>query len=330
MKPSARATPEATPTLAACVLLAGGPRPSPLALETGCSVLDLTLTPTRTVLGVWIERLTELCPLSGPRLEVRIVHDERTPEPIVVSDPGPLEVRIDRERRSYRGPAGITRDECADLDESDRVLVVEAGRLAGCSLRPLLMDHAQTGADVTIGANPDGSTSGIYVVRVGSLSLVPKNGFMDLKEQWLQKALGAGLDLRVHRFPEPGVISLRTREQFLGAARRLNGFSDPMQSITEWPDASEPGGGDDRSVLARTSTIAPGAVVLDSVVMDHATIAAGAVVVRSLVCPRAVVGPDEVVVDGFVTRNGVGLSVGKGILTRLGRDSSRSGDGQAG
>ncbi len=315
--------------LAACILLAGGPRPSPLALNTGCSVLDLSLTPTRTVLGLWIERLTEICPLSGPRLEVRIVHDERTPEPVVVSDPGPLDVRIDRERRSYRGPAGIAKDQCADLEEDDLVLLVEGGRLPGCSLRPLLTAHTHSRADVTIGANPNDSTSGLYVVRVGSLSLVPKNGFVDLKEQWLQRALAAGLDLRVHRFPEPGVISLRTREQFLEAARRLNGFPDPVQSITDWSDATQPGGGDDRSVLARTATIAPGAVVVDSVVMDHATIAAGAVVARSLVCPRAVVGPDELVVDGFVTRNGIGLSGSKGMMNHLALKTRWSKEDQA-
>lgn len=322
--------PHSLPSLAACVLLVGGPRPSPLAAETQCSVLDLSLTPTRTVLGLWIERLTEMCSLSGPRLEVRVVQDGRSPEPMVVCDPGPLEVRFDREQRSYRGPAGIAKDECADLDPDETVLIVEGARLAGCSLRPMLETHARTGADITVGANADGSTSGLYVMRVGTLSLAPSNGFMDLKEQWLQKAVKAGLNIRVHHFPDPGVLSLRTREQFFAAARRVNGFPDPLDSVAPWPDVSELETGDDRSVIARTATIAPGAVVIDSVVMDQATIAAGAVVARSLVCPRAVIGPDVAVIDQVVTRNGVGLSGSTGVWSGARPPAGQMGDGFAG
>ncbi len=316
------------PKLAACVLLTGGPRPSPLAMEAGCSVLDLSLTPTRTVLGLWIERLTEVSPLSGPRMELRVIHDEKSPEPMLLSDPGPLEVRIGHERRSYRGPAGITKDECADLEEEETVLVVEGGRLAGCSLAPMLTHHAAMGADITVGSNPDGSTSGLYVVRVGSLGLVPKNGFVDLKEQWLQRALATGLRVGVFRNPAPGALLLRTRQQFLEAARTINGFQGPLESVMERVGKPEPRGRDGRSVVSRSATVAPGAVVVDSVVMDEATVAAGAVVARSLVCPRAVVGADETIVDGVVTRNGVGLSAGTGKVARWGGWPGQRGDGR--
>lgn len=296
------------PCPAACILLAGGPRASPLAVEAGFSVLDLSLTPTRTVLGLWIERLAEVCPREGPRLEVRIVHDDKSPEPILSCDPGPLDVRVVAESRTFRGPAGVTKDQCEDLRGSETVLIVEGGRPAASSLVPLLADHARLGSDITVACNDDDSTAGIYVVRCGTLSLVPKNGFMDLKEQWLQRAVGAGLHVRVHRFPPPGVLSLRTREQFLAAVRVLNGLPDPALSVAVDADEAEQTPQNSRSVIARSATLAPGAVVIDSVVMEHATVASGAVVARSLVCPRAVVGPDAMVVDRVVGRGELGLS----------------------
>jgi len=299
--------PVTLPRVDLCIMLAGSQRASPLMSETGCSVLDLSISPTHTVLGAWIERLSEAPAASVDGLEVRVVHDDRTPGPVIETETGPMRIVIRKESRAFRGPAGVVRDECASLPPSATILIAEAGRLPACSLAELLTVHAGTGAAVTVACNPDRSTSGLYLVRAEALELVPANGFMDLKEQWLQRALSAGFDIRVARLPDPGVLSLRTREQFLDAARMLNDLPVPADSIDEPPPAPEPAGVNRRSILSRTATIAPGAVVVDSVVMEHATVAAGAVVVRSLVCPRSVVPPDAVVSDSVVGPEAVHL-----------------------
>lgn len=311
MRAAPAASPEAPavalPKIDLCVMLAGGQRASPLVAESGCSVLDFSISPTHTVLGAWIERLAEAPAASDDGLEVRVVHDERTPGPVIETDTGPMRVVIRKEQRAFRGPAGIVRDECAALDPGATVLIVEAGRLPACSITPLLADHKRTGAAITVARNPDRSTAGLYLVRAEALELVPGNGFMDLKEQWLQKALGAGFDIRVASLPDPGVLSLRSRERFLEAVQMLNQLPDPSESIDEAPPAPEPEGVNRRSILSRTATIAPGAVVVDSVIMEHATVAAGAVVVRSLVCPRSVVPPDAVVTDSVLGPEAVHL-----------------------
>lgn len=292
--------------LSTAIILSGGPRPAPIVADTGHSVLDLSVSPTRTVLGVWIERLSELAPTVGPPVKVRVVSDDRHPDPVMVCDPGPLELALVRERRNYRGPAGTTKDETAALGPGEQILVVEAARLPLCSLVRLLEQHVESGADVTVAGNPDGSTAGLYMLRRSSLDLVPGNGFMDLKEQWLSRAVGAKLDVRVYQCPSPGVLPLRTREHFLEAVRVLNNLPDPWQSVIQTADAREPEGPACRSVLAESATVASGAVVVDSIVMENATIAPGAIVLRSLVCPRAVVGPDVEVVDGVVGRGAIG------------------------
>ncbi|HBS29688.1 MAG TPA: hypothetical protein DEB06_09625 [Phycisphaerales bacterium] len=295
-------------------MLAGAQRASALLEGAGCSVLDLSVSPTHTVLGLWVQRLLGIRPASRDGLEVRIIHDERTPGPIIEAETGDLRVTIRKESREFRGPAGIVKDECAGLDPDALVLIVEAARLPGCPLLPLLEDHARTGAAISVAANPDRTPAGLILARADTLGLVPANGFMDLKEQWLQRALGAGYDIRTARLPEPGMVALRTREQFLEAVRRLNALADPLETVDEAAAALEPGGANRRSILSRTATIAPGAVVVDSVVMEHAAVAAGAVVVRTLVCPRAVVRPDSVVTDAVVGPGAVHL---KGAAQQL-------------
>src|SRR5512146_3079671 len=66
--------------LRACVLLAGGIRPSPLVVQTRLSELDLSLRPGATVLSTWLDRFGALIP-SEVRPEIRILHGSTTPGP---------------------------------------------------------------------------------------------------------------------------------------------------------------------------------------------------------------------------------------------------------
>jgi hypothetical protein len=282
--------------LAACVLLAGGLRPSALVAATGCSVLDLSLTPQRTVLECWIDRLTECTdPLRRP-VPIRIVHDAILPPPW----PGArraADVIVEQEPKALRGPAGVIRDLCLGYGADRHVIVAEAARYVGGSLLPLLLDHVRHGADVTVAANADGTPAGLYAIRCGTLGLIPAVGFVDLKEQWLRRAVAAGLDVRVHEIGGPGALPLRSRRQMLRAAVVANTAASVE---TGGPEAASAERGSGLRVICTGSLIGPGAVVEGSIVMPGATIGSNAVVVRSIVAPNARVEPRTDIVDAVV------------------------------
>jgi len=85
----------------ACVILAGGLKPSPLAAAVGMSVLNLPLRPGQSVLQHWIEHLCALC------------HSEDAAEPGVPTGPGPepatrLVVPVDDAARSQTDNGATT------------------------------------------------------------------------------------------------------------------------------------------------------------------------------------------------------------------------------
>ena len=161
--------------------------------------------------------------------------------------------------------------------------MTEAARYPAVSLGHVVAAHARKRCDVTVMANPDGAPAGVYLIRCGTLELVPLRGFVDLKEQWLPRVKSAGHSVRVARLPEPGMLPLRTRRQFLAAARVANPLT-----------------GSDRCVVCSGGLIGPGATVIDSIVMPGAVVGAGAVVVRSLLCPDTRTQPGVDIVDSIV------------------------------
>lgn len=289
----------AGPILRACVLLAGGIKPSPLVAQTGLSVLDLSPRLGATVLSLWLDRFEALA-TPETRPEVRILHGSRTPAP----DHAELRrrgssYRIVAETDDYRGPAGAVRDACADLPSDTTVLIAEAARYVSGDLRPMLASHVQSGAAITVACNPDQSPAGVYLVLVEALSLVPPIGFMDLKEQWLGKAAQSGLNVRVHRLDGSYSYELRTRGDFLQAARAAGGVTGP----TQHGSGGVVQNGNSASLAHPVDvgvTVGPGAVIVDSVVMPGARIGPDAVVARSLVCPGGRVAQGQTVVDAVV------------------------------
>lgn len=298
--------PLAFPEVAAVVLLAGGLKPSPLVQAVGRSVLDLSLTPDRTLLELWVATLDgPLWPASrAPR--VYVVCGGNIPNPEPPNSGGGLEVVIQHDRKTYRGPAGAVLDVAEDLPPDATILVAEGHRTPLDGVDGFLLLHASSGAEASVAVNPDGSPAGVYALRRRTLDAVTRVGFMDLKEQWLNKAMSTGVRVRAARVPPPGSLPLRTREQFLFAAMCLSG-AEPRDRLPACTilDPSRANESAPFRVLASGGCIGPGAVVVDSVVMPEAEVGAGAVVVRSLVCPGAKVQPGAEVVDAVVTRTGV-------------------------
>ena len=284
--------PAQTGVIDGVLLMAGGPRPSELAAASGLSTLDLSVDGRQTLLEVWLSRLADLSDRWGENAGVRVVYCARTPRPGSPRSTPPVALTIEQEEHEYRGAAGLARDVFETFPADATVLVIEAGRYAACTLNDLVDRHMASGADVTVGMNPDSTPAGVFLIRRAALELASRRGFMDMKEQWLRAALAADFDVRVFRMPEPGIVLLRTREDIWRAAigapvRRVIlhnvGFTRPPGVIS--PDA----------------VVAADARVEESLIMAGARVGAGAIVVRSVLCPGAVVEPGRRVIDEIVS-----------------------------
>ena len=284
------------------VLLAGSLVPSPLVQAAGCSVLSLWLAETGTVLDHWIASAVR----AGIDREILCVFGGAGAPP--TSPEGAVGVRIVQDRTGYRGPAGSVRDAVEGLGLS-RVVIAEGARYLTDDLGTLLEAHEKSGADVAIARNPDGSPAGLYVASERSLALIPHAGYLDLKEQWLQKVSGAGMRAIVHDLSGKGSISLRTREHFIRGSFEASGLRRPARTRIWGAGSFMPGAGR-RGVVAKRAEVSSDALVMDSVVMPGARIEPEAVVLRSIVMPGAVVSGGDELVETVAAPKGRRIPVG--------------------
>lgn len=279
-------------------LMAGGFSPPPLAEAAGCSLLDLFVAPGQRLSDHWRASLRAM---DGA------VQTERTlclcggSTPLPRNTLGSWHTILDE--TDYRGPAGALRDavtHSTPRDSRGPVLAIEAGRVCSLDLASLVAFHRARSADVTIGVLPDGGPAGVYMLERSMLDAIPEKGFMDLKEQYLDRLVEKGAELFVHRF-ESGTCR---------PARRLREYIDVIapQSARAGTLASPQlvaSRGATGSLICELAEVSPDAVVVDSVVMPGARVERGATVVRSLVCEGCVVPRDLTVIDKVVGPRGV-------------------------
>lgn len=278
--------------------MAGGFSPPPLGVAAGCSVLDMHITPTETVLDYWQHSLATLdrAGVAGERL---CLCGGSTPLPRTTL--GALRTVLDQS--DYRGPAGALRDACERLGGETTVIAAEAARCCTAELGQMLAFHYRSGAEVTVGRNPDESPAGVYIFPRSLLTVVPHAGFMDLKEQWISRLVGQGKLVMVYDLPGAGAIPLRTRQEFLRAVSYCN------EAEREEPGLLEPrvlaGRRCAASVVCEGAVVSPDAIIVESVVLDGARVGRGALVARSIIGPGAVVHDGEQVIDAVAGPAGV-------------------------
>jgi len=268
----------ATSIRPSCVLLLdGGPRRSPLVRQCGCSTLDLWVTPTYTLLDLWLERLSGIC----GEAPIRVMHGVHGPSPWPRRNHhGRLS--IEREPQTLRGTAGMIADACRHLPRSASVLVLESSRLPMAPLDELLAAHHERTSAVTLAVNASGAPAGAYVIAMRALAGMPPAGYVDLKEQWLSRLVVDGEDVRTHRWSTGSLPALRTRSGLLDGVRLLAGSTG------------------DSTLRCVGSIVEDGATVQDSIIMPEAHVGAGAVVVRSVVTPRSVVKSGVEIADAVL------------------------------
>lgn len=302
------------------LLLAGGLKASPLAAGCGGSVLSLPVGAEGTLLAHWAAVLREVLVQDDADAGVHICirpdqvdglralagapgmpgswSDSRA-DNAAASDGsgGGPRFTLAPDKADYRGPAGVVRDATRDLPPDANVLVVEASRLALTPIRPLIEYHCDAGCDVTVGINPDDSPAGLFVIRVAALDMVSDVGFVDLKEQFLPKLVGAKKNVRVFPVAPPAMGVFRTREEFLAII-----LGDEHGAVSHrTSQAASPG----PAALAEDAFVDPTAYVAHSVIGPGVRIEAGAVVVRTIVAGGAVVPAGASISDAIVTKAGV-------------------------
>ncbi len=283
--------------LKAFILLGGHVRPTPLSLSIGRSLLDLPLDENGSVLNHWLNHASDLARAIGlEKLPVRVMVDRNSAEPISAAVKYYGTFRVERDQSEYRGTGGVLRDLALKYEPDDLILVANAAQILLDPLATLVTMMNQRNGDVSLLSHRDGTPSGIMLVSVKTLSMIPETGFVDMKEQAMPLIAQKHAVEVLHR-RRPTGLPIRSVADYITAMRyyhmRRAGKSTLADPLAEdW----QPSFG----IIEEGAVVDPTARVHDSVVLRGAVVESGAVLVRSFVCPSGLVRKDRVLVDEFV------------------------------
>ncbi len=285
----------ALPRLKALVLLGGAISPPPLVRSgIGRSVLDLPVDDTRSILAHWLDHAAIVAQQGGlSALPVRVLVDQKSPEPISANSSYYGAFRVERDRTDFRGTGGVLADLSQDYDDDDFLLVANAAQILLDPLAAIVRTLDQKRGDVGLVSHIDGTPSGIMLLRVKALRSISPVGFVDMKEQAMQK-IAREYDVAVlHRRRATGV-PIRTRQDYILALRYHHSFRrnkgaliDPLAE--DWQPTF--------SIIETGASVHSSARLHDSITFAGAVVEPGAVLVRSVVCAGAQVAKDRVVID---------------------------------
>jgi hypothetical protein len=283
--------------LHAVVLLAGSVRPPPLLRMTGRAIADLPVSDRMSILDLWHERVRSMADaLDWRRPVLDVLCCRHAPPPGLRNRMDrPVMVRIRRDPGALRGTGGVLRDYCADLDDREWVLALNALQLPTEPLEDALMALASAGSDVALTAPVDGRPPSAFLIRCGALQAVAPLGYVDLKEQALEQ-VARRFDVRVVQRPCAGGIGIHTAQTYLDALRAFHGLEAAVLAVAE--SSVEPTAG--VAVIESGARVGRGALLHDAVALNGCQIGEGAAIVRSIVAGSAVVRRGAVVVDRVV------------------------------
>ncbi len=288
-----------TPALRAIILLAGSVRPGELSRGIDRSLLDLPVEPGRSVLAHWQAAAAELANSAGvASLPVRVVVDQTRKAPSAVQSGPSTPLSIEREHAELRGTGGLLRDLARGYAPSDLLLVGNGAQILVEPLTELTGDLLAADAPVAILAHEDGTPSGLFLVRCSIFDSVAEIGFLDFKEQLLPRLAASGVPIRVIRRTHAAGFPVRTLDGYLSGLSALH-RQRAGEPILRNPFSEQWGA--TFSIIEPGATVAPGAIVHDSVVLSGAALQRGSAVVRCVVCPGAIVRSGRTLADQVVT-----------------------------
>jgi len=281
--------------LRAVVLLGGSIRPTSFHTTVGRSVLDLPVDEEGTVLDHWRREVDALAAAQrGARLEMKIMIDHLAHAPASGAGREGAIVSIERDPFAFRGTGGLLHDLARRWDDNDLLLVASAGQLLLEPLIDLAYALASRSTDVAVVAHRGGTPSGLMLVRCGCLRMIPKVGFVDMKEQALPR-IAQHHEVAVVDFNRPTGLPLRTLAGYIDALRARH------QRVNDAEQAAENDWRATFFLVEPRAIVAPTAMIHDAVVLSGARVESDATVVRSVICPGAVVRAGAMVVDDIVS-----------------------------
>ena len=287
--------------LKAVVLLAGTVRTSHLRRVINRSLLELPVTSNDKMIDHGQRQLVSLAhDAQLPQLPVRIMLDRAT-SPWDISTPpdSPISFSLEHDPYEFRGTGGLVRDLVEQYNDSDRLLIANAGQIQIGSLSTLVQDLYRLDADIVIAARTDGTPVDIVLTRCEALRSIAKIGYVDLKEQALPR-IAKTKDVRVHKQSQFHSYPVRTHDAYLAALRQY------YLSLQNSPSASLQQGEDWQSlfqIIEPDATVHESAIIHDSVILNGARVEHDAVVVRSIVSPTGVVRAGQSAFDCIVDSN---------------------------
>lgn len=281
----------------ALVLLLGSVRRQGLGASANRSLVDLPLDADRTVLDWWREQAVDFARAAGiERLVIQVLADKHAPELKPPRQHERAAITIVHDAAALRGTGGALSDLALRYADDEWILVASGAQVLLQPLMHLVPALADTGGDVALVSHDDGVPSGLMLVRCGSLRVVPRIGFSDMKEQALPLIARTHPVKVLHR-REPVGLPIRSTADYITAVRQYHRavvFSETRRDpfAEDWQPTF--------SLVEPGAMVHPTSRVHDSVVLTGAKVGAGAVLVRSVVCPGAVVGRDQRKLDELV------------------------------
>ena len=249
---------------------------------------------------------------------MRVMVDRNSPEPISAAVKFYGTFRVERDQSEYRGTGGVLGDLAERYDDDDLILVANAAQIL---LDPLVsLANTLDGRHGVVGiiSHRDGTPSGIMLLKCKTLRLVPKTGFIDMKEQAMP-LIAQRFAVEVCHRRRPTGLPIRSVQDYVTAMRLYHMRRAGKPTLTD-PLAEDwnPSFG----IVEEGAVVDPTARVHDSIVLRGGVVEAGAVLVRSVVCPSGLVRRDRTLVDEFVRP----VTAGRFAAVAVGDDSGTDGE----
>ena len=288
--------------LRAVILLEGAVRRTSFMGALDRSLLELPLQPQRVLLDLWRDEIGALLAsldLDGG-VPTRLIVGRTSRPPVLRERDRAAGIISESDPSDLRGTGGVLRDLAEAYADDDMLLVANAAQVLVEPLAGVAADAAESGGDVTVVANADGTPASVMLISCRALRELPAVGFVDLKEQGLP-LMAKRHDVRVQTRAAAAGMPIRTPQDYLKALkahhRVLAGEQPRNEAFSErWRRRF--------ALVEDGAVVAPDAELHNAVVLRGGRVEAGALVANCVVCDGGVVRRREQVMGRLVDAAG--------------------------
>lgn len=284
--------------VSAVVLLGGTLRAQDFHRALRRPLVSLPLSETQTMWSRWHGAAASLAESSAEPAPVRLdlLVGDPADAPSAQAGAGTVRAGSFVDRGDVRGTAGVLRDHIEHTGATGFVLVANANQAVLGDFPALVRTLASGVRDITLMTSTEGNGGFLMLARAECLLAISTKGFVDLKEQALPM-LARNHDVRVVHAPlGAGPTSVRSHGDYLRLVARLH-----SQPPSDRPSSIEDRFGLRFRLVEQGATVAPDAVIQNSVVLRDGSVSPGAAVAWSVVTAGANVAPGSAVRNKLVS-----------------------------